>query len=361
MSIANFNSASRTYAAHPDWACAPTGDATAQVPDDAGLGVWDMTNPDLRAYLGGVIDRLVTAYDVREFKFDFQAWVDCGSSDYNDYEDAFVAFVRAQQARHPRVTFELDETNDQRAWPFESAALGPSWFDNGHLHGSGKAAKLLHDAWSAAPWVPVSGIGTGSFDGTLADGCAGPCTAGFLAPLMLLGHVTFWTDTTRLPAADTTETGWWTRWYAAHRDDLSGVVYENTPDVDPLAGTGVTVLQPWQDGSGELFAFRQAGGADTTVVPVHGVRPQARYTIADVHTGEALGTYSGLQLARGYGVRLATPWTARVLSVTELPGSGDTAAPAALPETPLPALLLLPVAAALGVRALRQRRRWLSG
>src|SRR3954447_15670338 len=79
MSPVEFNMASQTYAAHPDWACAPVGDATAQAPDDAGLGVWDATNPDFQNYLLGVVHRLVQVDDVREFKFDFMAWVDCAS------------------------------------------------------------------------------------------------------------------------------------------------------------------------------------------------------------------------------------------------------------------------------------------
>src|SRR5205823_7107445 len=132
---------------------APVGDLTAQVPDDAGLGVWDATNPAFQDYLLGVIDRLVADYDVREFKFDFTTWVDCPPHDYADYEDAFVSLVRRMQQRmqeeHRDVTFETDETNDQRAWPCESAALGPSWFENGHLHGRTPVAKLLHDASSS--------------------------------------------------------------------------------------------------------------------------------------------------------------------------------------------------------------------
>ncbi|MDQ1696017.1 MAG: alpha-galactosidase, partial [Frankiaceae bacterium] len=90
MSPVEFNSTSTTYAAHPDWACAPVGDVTAQVEDDAGLGVWDATNPAFQDYLVGVVDRLVRDDRVREFKFDFMAWVDCGAHDYADYEAAFV-------------------------------------------------------------------------------------------------------------------------------------------------------------------------------------------------------------------------------------------------------------------------------
>jgi hypothetical protein len=310
MSPVEFNMASKEYAAHPDWACTPTGDITAQVPDDAGLGVWDVTNAGFRAYLTSVIDRAVDKWGVKEFKFDFQAWVDCPPHDYLDYEDAFVSLVRSFEERHPGVTFELDETNDQRAWPFESAALGPSWFDNGHLHGSDQAVpKLLHDVWSAAPWLLPSSIGTGLYDGTLHA----PYTPGYLMPLALLSHVTFWTDLTKLSPADAAETSWWTAWYKDHRTDLSGLVYENTP-ADPIDGASWAAFQPWSAGHGYVFAFRQSGGPDTAVVPLHGVDPNTSYRLTDVRTGVDLGTVAGSTLAAGLSITLA-PFQAQVIAV----------------------------------------------
>jgi hypothetical protein len=309
MSPVEFNTASETYKQHPDWACAPTGDLTAQIPDDAGLGVWDVTNPSFRAFLTSVIDREVAQWGVKEFKFDFQVWVDCPPHDYLDYEDAFVSLVRSFEARHPDVTFELDETNDQRAWAFESAALGPSWFDNGHLHGSAAVPKLLHDVWSAAPWLPPSSIGMGLYDGTLQA----PYTPAYLMPLALLSHVTFWTDLTTLSSSDAAETAWWTGWYAQHRDDLGGLVYEDTA-ADPIDGTSWVALQPWSDGHGYLFAFRQGGGPDSTAIALHGVDAGRNYRLTDVRTGADLGTVAGSALANGLPITLA-PFQAQVIAV----------------------------------------------
>jgi hypothetical protein len=314
MSPLEFNGASTTYAAHPDWACAPTGDLTAQVPDDAGLGVWDVNNPGFRTYLLGVIDRLVAAYDVREFKFDFLTWVDCPPHDYADYEDGFVSLVREMQQRHPDVTFETDETNDQRAWPFESAALGPSWFDNAHLHGSTAVAKLLHDVWSAAPWVPTWSLGVGAFDNTLAGDYMGPSGVDALFPLAMLTHLTFWTDLTQLTPEERTETAWWVGWYRAHRDELGPAVYELT-SADPLDGRSWAAWQPWSGDRGYVFAFRQGGGPDTTTLSLHGVDASATYTVTDVHSGQQVGTFTGAQLAAGLTMSLA-PYSARVLAVT---------------------------------------------
>jgi hypothetical protein len=314
MSPLEFNTASTTYAAHPDWACAPVGDLTAQVPDDAGLGVWDATNPAFQSYLLGVVHRLVTDYDVKEFKFDFMAWVDCAPHDYADYEDAFVTLVRDMQEQNPGVTFELDETNDQRSWPFESAALGASWFDNMHLHGSTRVAKLLHDVWSAAPWVPTWSLGVGTFDGTLTGPYDGASGVDALFPLAMLTHLTFWTDLTTLTPEEQAETAWWVGWYRAHRDELGPAVYELTT-ADPIDGSSWAAWQPWSGDRGYVFAFRQAGGPESASVALQGVDAATSYTVTDVRTGAVLGTYTGQQLHDGLQLSLPT-YSARVLAVT---------------------------------------------
>jgi hypothetical protein len=323
MSPLEFNQASQTYAGHPDWACAPTGDVTAHLPDDAGLGVWDVTNPAFRAYLLSVVDRLIARYGVTEFKFDFMAWVDCPPHDYLDYEAGFVSLVRAMEARHPGVTFQIDETNDQRTWPFESAALGPSWFDNGHLHGSTAPARLLHDIWSAAPWLPPASIGFGTYDGTLAP----PYTVDYLFPISLLGHVTFWTDLTKLSRPDAAETRWWIRWYKRNRSTVAGPVYENL-DRDPVDGRSWAAFQPWSRGRGFLFAFRQAGGPGRQSISIAGVLPHRTYRVSDVRTGRQLGYFSGRSLARGLVVALARPYAGRVLAIDPARAGGRPSAPA---------------------------------
>ncbi|MFL5895229.1 MAG: alpha-galactosidase [Thermoleophilaceae bacterium] len=317
MSPLEFNQNSKTYKQHPDWVCTPTGDVTSQIPDDAGLGVWDVTNRGFQDYLSGVVDRLIHDYDVREFKFDFMAWADCPPHDYLDYEDAFVALVRRFQTNHPDVTFELDETNDQRAWPFESVALGPSWFDNAHGHGVGtKQSKLLHDVWTAAPWIPPSTIGFGTYDGTLQP----PYTVDYLFPISMLSHITTWGDLTKIDepgsTANADETAWWTDWYKAHRDDLAGLVYENT-NKDPLDGRGWAAFQPWHGGHGYVFAFRQADdGPATRDIRLYGLRPSRDYLVTNVRTGAVLGTFSGAALmADGLPVTLSSDYSAAVLSV----------------------------------------------
>jgi hypothetical protein len=336
MSPVEFNNSSAVATAHPDWVCTPTGQVTRFIQDDAGLGVWDVTNPAFRAYLATVIDRAVTRWGVREFKFDFQAWVDCGVHDYFDYEDAFVAMVRGFEVAHPGVTFELDETNDQRAWPFESAAIGPSWFDNGHTGGGGfppglsYVAKELHDLWSAAPWLPPSSIGFGVYDGYLKK----PYTAAYIMPMALLSHFTFWTDLTRIPTAERAETRWWTAWWESTRDRVPRFVYEDT-GADPQDGRSTLALQPWAGDGGYLFAFRQAGGLPVESIPLQGVDPAHAYTLTDVRSGEVLGPFSGAALRAGLRLSLPAAYSARVLAITAVPAGCAAVCPTApfLPPT----------------------------
>jgi hypothetical protein len=310
MSPVEFNMASQTYAAHPDWACAPLGDATAQAPDDAGLGVWDATNPAFQAYIEGVVHRLVHDYGVVEFKFDFMTWVDCPPHDYADYEDGFVQILHTMQAQNPHVTLELDETNDQRAWPFESAQIGPSWFDNGHVHAGSSVTKLLHDVWSASPWVPTWSIGAGAFDGTLSDRYG----VDFLYPLAMLTHTTFWTDLTKLSGDRPAETAWWISWYKQHRDSLGPATYELTSD-DPLDGQHWAAWQPWDGDKGYVFAFNPTTTGGDLPLHLQHVDPATTYDVADVRTGTDLGHHTGAELAAGLKVTLA-PGGAAVLSVT---------------------------------------------
>jgi hypothetical protein len=297
MSPVEFNPSSTAYKDHPQWACTPTGDLTAQIPDASGLGVWNVNDPGFRAYITSVVNRLIADYGVSEFKFDYQTWVDCPPYDYLDYEDGFVSLVKSFEALHPDVTFEIDETNDQRLWAVRSATLGPSWFDNNHI---GPAVpKLLHDVWSAAPWIPPSSLGLAVYDGTLG----GTYSVDDLMSIAVLSHPTFWTDLTKLTSAQRAETAWWIRWYTNHRQELAGAVYEDSA-ADPLDGTSWVALQPWDGNHGYLFAFRQDGGPSTDTVSLQGLSPSTSYTLRNVRTGASFGVYRGGQLASGFSLSL---------------------------------------------------------
>jgi len=310
---ADLDAPSQTYEAHPDWACKPVGNAVALDPTDAGLGVWDVTNPGFRKYLTGVIDRLVASYGVREFKFDFMTWLDCPPHDYLDYEAAFVSLVRRFERRHPDVQFELDETNDQRSWPFESATLAASWFDNMHQKPGGQPAKLIHDIWTAAPWLPTSQIGIGALDGTIDSAH----TVDEMMPVALLSHITFWTDLTSIAPSDQERVKYWLAWYKQHRETLAGASYELT-DTDPLDGKSWAAFEPWRDGRGALFAFRQNGADGSQTYSLRGVDPNTNYLLTDVTDGHSLGSVSGADLRAGYSVTLP-PNGAAVIQIDPLP------------------------------------------
>ena len=125
-------------------------------------------------------------------------------------------------------------------------------------HGSTAVAKLLHDVWSAAPWVPTPSIGLGVYDGTLTGAYAGTAGVDFLFPLAMHTHITFWTDLTKLTPEQQAETAWWIRWYDAHRDQLSPAVYELS-GADPLDGRSWAAWQPW-DATGPLVIARGQQG-----------------------------------------------------------------------------------------------------
>ena len=82
------------------------------------------------------IREAISSWDVRYFKFDFLVWLDClegcdGAATCTTIHDAFVAMLDRLRADHPDVTFQIDETNDYRLFPFESVTRGPTWFQNG--------------------------------------------------------------------------------------------------------------------------------------------------------------------------------------------------------------------------------------
>ncbi|MDX6666347.1 MAG: alpha-galactosidase, partial [Solirubrobacteraceae bacterium] len=85
MSPMEFNPASAVFKAHPEWACAPTGDGfaayTAAQPDDssneAGLGIW---STDYIPFLESRLRDAIANWHVKLFKFDFLVWADCAGS-----------------------------------------------------------------------------------------------------------------------------------------------------------------------------------------------------------------------------------------------------------------------------------------
>jgi hypothetical protein len=312
MSPMNFNPASNTYKAHPEWACAPTGDAlagySASDPDsgsnEAGLGVWSKDAiPHIESRIRDAIDN----WQVRYFKFDFLAWVDCaGAGDLYDMHDAFVAMIDRLRADHPDVVFQIDETNDYRMFPFESVSRGPTWFQNG---GPG-TQQLLHNLWDLSPYIPTYAIGHKLFANNFrADGIDTAMAAA------LPSHMLITTDLQTLAASDIARARTWIDWYKAHQADLGGVTYPLL--ADPLKNDW-TALQTWDPdaGRGVLFAFRQGGADATRSIALRDV-PDGTYSIEEAPSGDPVAQVDAQQLRDGLAVS-APLKGARVLLIRRL-------------------------------------------
>ena len=313
MSPANFNPAASVFHDHPDWACAPVGDATAIVnaaqPDDgsneAGIGFW---GPRAFPFVESRIRDAIEHWGVRFFKFDFLAWLDCvGQGDLYAMHDAFLAMLDRLRRDYPDVVFEIDETNDYRLFPFESVSRGPTWFQNG----SPPPAQLLHELWDLSPYVPASAIGQKALAGdTYRHYPVATLMAG-----ALLSHLIVAGDLRALPDAVIDEARPWIDFYKAHRGrELNGVVYPLLDD--PLRGSW-TALQSWNPDSarGALLAFRQDSPSPTQRIALRNVPPDRTFDLVGAPDGQMLGTATSRELRDGLEVTVPELHGASVLLI----------------------------------------------
>jgi hypothetical protein len=330
MSPMHFHTSSDAFTANPQWACTPVGDGTAALtalqPEDgsneAGLGTWNPlalgTHPDtgepLRAvdHVEGRIRRAIEVYGATYFKLDFLVWLDCVDAapvDVYEYREAFAAMLDRLLADHPTVTFQVDETNDYRLFPFESIARGPSWFQNG----TPAVSQLLHNVWSLAPEVPGFTLGQHVLSNA-AERSALPTD--FLMAASLGSHITFWDDLTTLTDEQVVTARSWVDLYKGHRDRLATFAYPLLDD--PAGGTTWTALQPWDRDAdrGMLLVYRQDHADGSRRVPLRGLRDGSRYLVRDVRSGAELGSFSAEELrTQGLLVTLPARWSAAVLAV----------------------------------------------
>ena len=300
MSPMHFRPDSQTYRAHPEWACAPTGHGLAlyntadmdSSSNEAGIGEW---GPAAIPWVESRIARAITDWDVSYFKFDFLAWLDCADQgDLYDYREAFIAMLDRLQHEHPHVTFQIDETNDYRLFPFESVTRGPSWFQNG----TPTPDRLLHNLWNLSPYVPAFSLGQHVLGGRQWQ----TYPVETLVAIGLLSHMTVFSEVRGDSMPD------WVieraaPWSAFHRDNadlLDGVVYPLLED--PLAKRW-TALQSWdaEAGRGALLAFRQDDPRGSVPVALQNV-PEGSYELRLAPTGELIGTVDAASLRSGVEV-----------------------------------------------------------
>ena len=304
MNPMHFNFHSETYAAHPEWACAPVGHALSLADraqegsgsSEAGLGTW---GPDAIPWVESRIDNAIVNWGVRYFKFDFLVWLDCaGQGDMYDYHDRFVAMLDRLQAAHPNVTFEIDETNDYRLFPFDSITRGPSWFQNG----APSYTNLLHNIWNLSPFVPTFSLGQ-HFLGNGSD--INNVPMGTLMAAAYPSHLTYFSDLRRMPDAVADSARPWIDFYKQYRNDLGGMAY---PLLDDPIDKGWTALQTWdpEEGRGSLLAFRQTSADATKRIALRNVPAGRTFDLIEAPSGNVVGTATSQQLLDGLDVTLAT-------------------------------------------------------
>jgi hypothetical protein len=314
MSPMHFHPRSSTYTGHPDWSCKPVGDATGAISllqpsggsNDAGLGTWS-ADPALMDHVQARIQTAIDDWGVRYFKFDFLVWLDCvGENDLYEYKEAFLAMLDELIARNPGVTFEIDETNDYRLFPFDSVTRGPSWFQNG----SPTPDRLLHNVWNLSPFVPAYSLGQHFLGGNQFN----KYPVDTLMAAALPTHLTFFSDLRRIPERVIDEARPWIDFYKAHRDHFSKMTYPLLDD--PLDG-GWTALQPWdpEEGVGALLAFRQGSGDATASIPLRNVPEGMTFDLFEAPTGAKIGTVTSEQLTAGLEITIPSQDGARVLLI----------------------------------------------
>jgi alpha-galactosidase len=312
MSPVHFNPASETYKQHPEWGCTPIGQGTAIAnlaqpgdgSNEAGIGQW---SPAAFPYVESRIRDAIDNWGVRYFKFDFMVWLDCaGAGDLHDYHDAFLAMLDRLQRDHPEVTFQTDETNDYRLFPFESTARGPTWFQNGKP----EPDLLLHNLWQLSPYVPASALGQHVLGGDAWK--RHPVDT--LMAAALPSHMTFISDIRHLPDEVVARAATWTAFYKAHREAFTQLVYPLL--ADPIAD-GWTALQSWNPdaGSGALLAFRQNSEEPAQTIRLENVPPGRRFRLISAPDGASAGTVSSKRLRKGLRIELPEKDSARVLVI----------------------------------------------
>jgi hypothetical protein len=314
MSPMHFNPASTTFTEHPEWACQPYASGlyayNAAQPGDgsneAGIVPW---GPAAIPYVESRIRRAIDAWGVRYFKFDFLAWLDCaGQGDFHDFRDDFAAMLGRLRADHPEVTFEIDETNDYRLFPYASTTHGPTWFQNGNP----APRQLLHNLWNLSPWVPSTTIGQHVLGGSNAARYATDTNMA----AALLGHMTFYSDVRELPDAVVERARTWIDFYKGARGAIAhDVVY---PLLDDPLKDSWTALQAWNPRRGGLLlAFRQSSADATRSIALRNVR-RGRYELLSAPDLAPLGEVAASALRAGIDVTVPDAQGARVLVIRRL-------------------------------------------
>lgn len=312
MSPMHFHPSSETYKRHPEWICQPVGTGllayNSAQPDDgsneAGIVTW---GPEAIPHVESRIRDAIEHWGVDYFKFDFLAWLDCaGQGDVYDMHDAFLAMVDRLQRDFPDVTFQIDETNDYRLFPFESVSRGPAWFQNG----APEPERLLHNLWNLSPFVPPYYVG----QHFLGGGHWRDHPVDTLLAVALPSHLTFFSDLREVPGSVIRAAAPWVEFYKRHRHLLAQLTYPLLRD--PI-DKDWTALQPWDPdaGRGALLAFRQDSNDAAKTIALRNVPAGRRFDLFRGPSGRYERTVTSAGLIRGLRISLARKRLARVLLI----------------------------------------------
>ena len=311
----HFHPSSETYKEHPEWICHPVGDALLAYntvepessSNEAGLVTW---GPDALPYVEERLRDAIENWGVRYFKWDFMAWLDCaGQGDIYDFRESLLAMLDRLQADYPDVTFQIDETNDYRLFPYESVARGPSWFQNG----SPEYHQLLHNIWNLSPYVPAWSLGQHFLGGRAWE----DHPVATLVAAALPSHLTFFSDLRELPDEVIGQARPWLDLYKRHRPLFTQMTYPLL--ADPLE-QGWTALQSWNpsSGRGALLAFRQQDERASVQVPLRNVPGGESFELLRGPTAEHVGFATSRELRDGLTVELPAKDTAEVLLIRKV-------------------------------------------
>jgi hypothetical protein len=310
----HFHPSSETYKQHPEWICQPVGDAllaynTLEPQDgsnEAGLVTWGQ---DALPHVEERLTDAIENWGVRYFKWDFMAWLDCaGQGDIYTFREALLAMLDRLQAKYPEVTFQIDETNDYRLFPYESVARGPSWFQNG----SPEYHQLLHNIWNLSPYVPAWSLGQHFLGGKAYE--KHPVST--LMAAALPSHLTFFSDLREIPAEVIEQARPWTQFYIRHRGLFTQLTY---PLLDDPLEQRWTALQSWNPrrGRGALLAFRQQDERDRVEIGLRNVPGGQRFLLRRAPDGKRVRVVTSRELRKGLRVE-APKDGAEVLLITRL-------------------------------------------
>ena len=313
----HFHPSSEAYKQHPEWICQPVGDAllaynTVEPEDgsnEAGLVTW---GPDVLPYIEARLTDAIENWGVRYFKWDFMAWLDCaGQGDIYDFREALLGMLDRLQAKHPDVTFQIDETNDYRLFPYESVARGPSWFQNG----SPEYHQLLHNIWNLSPYVPPWSLGQHFLGGKAWE----KHPVATLMAAALPSHLTFFSDLREVPDDVIEQARPWLELYKRYRGLLTQMTYPLL--ADPLEQRW-TALQSWNPrrGRGALLAFRQQDERPAVRVKLRNVPRHRTFQLLRGPDGEHVRFVRSRRLRRGLRVELPEKDTAAVLLIRKVAG-----------------------------------------